>query len=274
MAHETCKELLAMYALSALDQSEQGELQEHLKACPVCRLELAEWEATAAALAYTATPIEPSAQLRERILKGVRAEHPLAAPEQANVLSFSRSPQPARSGWPWFAAVAASIIILALVTGLVTLWRMNRDGQRESARLSSELHLSETELLRESQIVQLLTAPGTRRAELAGTKDAPNAHALLAIDSQTGRTALFARGLPLAPNGKAYQLWFISGKEAPVPGKVFTTDAAGNAILEGQLPANAINASVFAVTLEVQGGVAAPTVAPCLVSQAITQSPS
>ena len=95
-------------------------------------------------------------------------------------------------------------------------------------------------------------------AELAGTKEAPAAHGMLAVDSKSGHAILMAQGLPQAPAGKAYQLWFIAGTR-PMPGKVFQTDAAGNAMLDDQLPAEALNAATFAVTLEPQGGVSAPT---------------
>jgi anti-sigma-K factor RskA len=94
---------------------------------------------------------------------------------------------------------------------------------------------------------------------LKGTKDAPQANALVAIDGQTGRAVLMAKGLPTTPEGKAYQLWFISGSQAPVAGKLFKTDADGNGMLEDQMPSSANSSSVLAVTLEPQAGVQSPT---------------
>jgi anti-sigma-K factor RskA len=268
MVHESCKEMLAVHALSALDASDQRELQEHLATCDVCRRELAEWQAAAAALAYVAAPVEPSAQLRERILERVRDDdHVDRISQQANVLNFSPAGS-SRSRWPEFAAIAASIIFIALVTGLIVLWRQNRSAGVELARLSRELHVQEQKLASDDKIMQILTTRGARSSELLGTKDAPNAHALLAVDRQSGRTVLLALGLPPAPSGKAYQLWFIAGGQAPAPGKVFTTDAIGNALLEDQLPANAHEASIFAVTLEPQAGVPAPTGSMYLLSPA------
>lgn len=268
MVHETCKEMLAVHALSALDGSDQQALQLHLESCAVCRLELAEWQATAALLAYAATPVEPSAQLRERILEKVRAddraEH-LEHSRQPKVLHFSRASGP---GWPVSGAIAASIVFIALAAGLIALWRQNRAVGEELARASRELHLQEQKLSVEHRVMQILTTPGAHSSELAGTKDAPNAHALLTVDKQSGRAVLLARGLPLAPSGKAYQLWFISSGQPPAPGKVFTTDAAGNALLEDQLPANATEPAVFAVTLETAAGVPAPTGSMYLLSPA------
>jgi len=265
MVHEDCKEMLAMHALSALAASDQRELQEHLETCADCRLELAAWQSTAAALAYVAAPLVPSAHLRKRILERAGGNEGVArSSEQSNVLKFSRAAGPSHSWWPAFAAIAAAIIFIALATGLIVLWRQNRVAGVELARLSRDLQLQEQKLASETRIVQILTT--ARSSELAGTKEAPNAHALLAIDAQSGHTVLLARGLPLAPSGKAYQLWFISSGQPPAPGKVFTTDAAGNALLEDQLPQNTTAPSVFAVTLEPQTGVPAPTGAMYLLS--------
>ena len=269
MAHETCKEMLAMHALSALDAADQRELQEHLENCTVCSLELEDWQATAAALAYAAEPVEPSAYLRERILERVRGDERVnRISEQANVLPFSPAAGSSRSRWPAFAAVAASIIFVALVTGLIVLWRQNRAAGLELARLTMEMRLQEQKLASEGKVLQILTTRGARSSELVGTKDAPNAHALLAVDRHSGRTVLLALGLPPAPSGKAYQFWFIAGGQPPAPGKVFTTDADGNALLEDHLPPNAPEPSVFAVTLEPQAGVPAPTGSMYLLSPA------
>jgi len=117
----------------------------------------------------------------------------------------------------------------------------------------------------------LLTHPDTKIAELAGTKDAPGAHAMLLFDHKTGRAILMAKGLPSAPAGKAYQLWFMSGGR-PMAGKVFTTDSAGNAMSHDQVPAEALASTVFAVTLEPQGGVASPTGPMYLLSPAHSSS--
>ena len=87
---------------------------------------------------------------------------------------------------------------------------------------------------------------------------------MLAYD-QNGHAMLMAKGLPAAPKGMAYQLWFIKDNKK-MPGKVFTTDAAGNGILEDEIPTVARNAAVFAITLEPENGVQVPTGSIYLVS--------
>jgi anti-sigma-K factor RskA len=70
---------------------------------------------------------------------------------------------------------------------------------------------------------------------------------------------LLANGLPPAPAGKEYQLWFIVGSNAPMPGKTFAPDDAGHGRLRDQVPQHALDSAVFAITLEPAGGSPAPT---------------
>jgi hypothetical protein len=44
-----------------------------------------------------------------------------------------------------------------------------------------------------------------------------------------------------------------------MPGRTFSTDGHGKAMMEDQIPAVAMNSAVFAITLEPKDGVPAPT---------------
>ncbi len=109
--------------------------------------------------------------------------------------------------------------------------------------------------------------PDTRVVALAGTDQAPQAHARLTYNSGTGVITLSVSGLPTAPAGKAYQLWYMV-KGRPIPGGVFVTGPGGRAMLRGQIPAEARNATAFAVTLENQTGSNKPTGAKYLLGAA------
>ncbi len=279
MVHQDYKELLPAKALTALDAEDAHALDTHLESCSDCRSEMSAWQETAALIALDAKPIEPSAQLRELILKSVRAEgrpeeltrdfvEPGAEPKvsrvDSKVLAFER---PQRNVWASlrsFAAIAAALVIGALIISLLVLWQQDRAAQRELARLSTEMQRVKAQLDHERAVVELLTSPDAHMAKLAGTKDAPGAHAMLAYD-KNGHAMLMAKGLPAVPKGMAYQLWYIKDNKK-MPGKVFTPDAAGNGILEDQIPAVARDAAVFAITLEPESGVPAPTGSIYLVS--------
>jgi anti-sigma-K factor RskA len=237
MVHEDYKEMIPARALSALDAAEARALNDHLSECDECRMELEEWEATAAALAVSAKPMEPSPEVRERLLNEVRKE--LSVPQ---VLPFRSA---TRNVWNRsLAAMAAVIIATVLIVGLVMVWRENRTMREQLAR--------------SQEFQQLINTPGSRMTELKGTDVGAGAIAKLVYDNN-GRAMLLADKLPSVPQGKAYQLWFIVGNNPPMPGKTFVPDSEGKGVLKDQMPQSALNAAVFAITLEPAGGLPAPT---------------
>jgi anti-sigma-K factor RskA/putative zinc finger protein len=281
MAHEDYKEMLAAQALNVLEAAEMRDLEAHLRGCAECRLQLSDWEDTAAGLVFAsleATPLEPSPQLRGRILEGVRADATRRGPQSSSSLGVrtrdtakeiedGHRPQPSNvvplkqarkwsSAQTW-SAIAAGLVLVGLVATLFVLWNQNREARQELARLSAQVRDAQQQLIQQRQAIEIVAAPGTRMMELAGTQLMPEAHAMLAYDIN-GRAILMAKGLPPPPPGKAYQLWFITGGK-PLPGKVFTTDASGAGTLKDQIPPQARTAAVFAITLEPENGVQSPT---------------
>lgn len=274
-SHEDYKELLIPHALDALERAEARSLEEHLEDCAECRTELDSWRATTATLAFAAQTAEPSAQLRTRILDKARALGQPEANTQAKVKreavetvtnhtnsqSSNVIEMPARRAWSSpqiFGAIAASLLIAALAVSSIVLWQRNKAMEAETARLSRQIKEQEQELAKAKEDKSMLTAPGSNMAMLGGTEMAKDARARIAYDRQTGRAMLIADGLPPAPAGKAYQLWFIVEGKPPMPGGVFNTDANGHAEMRDQMPSEGRNAGVFAVTLERAGGVPAP----------------
>lgn len=225
MVHDDYKEMIPAHALSALEAAEERALNEHLAGCAECRRDLAEWEATAASLALSAAPAEPSPEVRTRILRSVSSVVPLRPTK--------------RNSWQRFGAIAAVILFAALLVLVLVLWQQNRT------------------LKQQNEFAQLLTAPGSRVAQLSGTNEAKSATAKLAYD-QNGRAILLADGLPRAPEGKQYQLWFIVNNK-PLPGKTFAPDNRGHSLSNDEVPEAARSSAVFAITLEPAGGVSAPT---------------
>lgn len=272
LSHEDYKELLAPHALDALETAEARALEEHLETCADCREEFDAWLETTAALAFAAETAEPSTLVRGRILEQVsQLEQPARVREgqqrgvsetvtnhtsetSSNVIPLSSAKRRAWTPAQVFGAIAASLIIAALALAVASLWQRNKAMEAEVAELSRKVAQSEQELARarEEQNPSLL-----RIAALAGTDQAKDARAMLTYNHQTGRAMLVADGLPPAPQGKVYQLWFIADGK-PLPGGVFKTDAAGHGELRDQMPPEGRGAAVFAVTLEREGGVPKP----------------
>lgn len=236
MIHDDYKEMIPAHALSALDAADERALNEHLAECAECRRDMAEWEATAASLALSADPMEPSPEIREQILRRAKSEK-----SPGKVLPLER---PRRNLWNSlgsFGAIAAVILFIALIVSVIVLWQQNR------------------RLRQENELVQLLSSPQARVKELKGTNEAPRATAKIVLGSE-GRALLVTSGLPQPPQGKEYQLWVINPKQPPRPEKTFSTDSAGKALLKVErLGEVEREYGVFAVTLEPAGGVKAPT---------------
>jgi anti-sigma-K factor RskA len=173
------------------------------------------------------------------------------------VVPFERRPKTAWTSLGSLGAIAAALALIGLIISLLILWQQNRAAQAEVARLAAEVRETSEQLAREREMVALITTPGARMAELAGTKEAPGAHAIVAYD-KNGEAMLMAKGLPVAPAGKAYQLWFIKGGK-PLPGRVFMSDPNGNGRMRDQVPSEALNDAVFAITLEPASGAQSPT---------------
>ena len=274
--HEDYKEMLAAHGLGALDASEARSLETHLQGCDECQRELNEWESTAAVLALDTAPIAPSFQLRDRILDAARADvakstsagltagSATSRREASKVVSLPthRKTPPAIPSW---FAIAAGLVFVVLLGSLFVLWRQNKAAGEELARLSAQVREAQQQMVRQREAIEIVTAPGARMSELAGTKEMPGAHGMVAFD-KNGRAIVMAKGLPPPPAGKAYQLWFIAGGK-PMPGKVFMTDESGMGSLTDHMPAEAMSGAVFAITLEPAGGVQAPTGAVYLSSQ-------
>ena len=235
MVHDDYKEMIPARALSALDAAEERALNEHLENCSDCRKELEDWQATAAAMSLASDPAEPSPQVRERILSEVRKDL------TADVIPFKSTPR--RNLWSSFGslgAIAAVVLFAALSIGLAVLWRQNQ------------------RLARDREFVELVNTPGAKVSELKGVDAAQSTTAKLAYD-RNGRAILIASKLPNVPQGKAYQLWFIVGNKPPMPGKTFVPDSGGNAVLNDEMPREAVDANVFAITVEPASGSNAPT---------------
>lgn len=262
MVHQDYKELLSVHALSALEPKDAELLASHIQECPECRAEMDQWFETAAMLACDAPLLEPLPEVRDRIFQNVnRSLAPTQVggknSEATNVVPMTARRKEKRSSWQSWMAIAAGLAFVAFVVSLFVLWSQNQAARQELASLASQFKNAQLQLARQREVIEIVTRPGTRTIELAGTEVAPDAHGTVAI-GRNGGAVLLANNLPPVPEEKGYQLWFLSGGK-PLPGKVFIPDETGNGTLEDQVPANVKGTVGFAITLEPKMGVTAPT---------------
>jgi anti-sigma-K factor RskA len=226
--NEDLHDLVAPYALDALDDDERDAFERHLAECEQCRAQLAELQEATTALAYAAEGPEPPAELRERILEAARKNG------GAQVVQF-----PKRQWLLPAAGIAAAVAAVAAIA--VGLW---------AASLKSDLDREREARRAEAKAIALLASDAERRP-LSGGRGA----LLLASD---GSAALVTCDLATAPKGKAYEAWVIAN-ETPRPAGLFRGgEDCDVKVLTRQVPRDA----VVAVTLEGEDGAAQPTSKP------------
>src|SRR5437016_1850929 len=110
--------MLMGHALSALDESEARALEAHLPTCADCRLEMDHWRESAALLAFAGRPLEPSPQLRTRILQDLEKASDLEKKTEslkadrsaaASVIQLPRGPGRAWTSVQTWGAMAAAL---------------------------------------------------------------------------------------------------------------------------------------------------------------------
>jgi anti-sigma-K factor RskA len=260
MVHEDYKEMLAPHALDALDTTDAQAFEDHVSGCAECRAEVADWRDAAALLAYAATPTAPPEELRARILSAAKQR------TNASARVVALPPRRTSNVWPALLKIAAAVAVVALIGGVLWLWRRDVTSRREIARLTREVVTQQRELARsrdalahQRDLVVLLSSANAKKMELTGTAPAQKARGTFVFDQQTGSAMLMTDALPAAPAGMAYELWFIPKGHLPMAGKVFSVDASGRATVSDLMPPEAREKAVIAITLEPKHGSAQPT---------------
>jgi anti-sigma-K factor RskA len=264
--HQQYQEQLALHALDALNGAEARALEAHLATCAECRAALSEWRDATGLLAHASTPAAPSDELRMRILAAARAE--TRGPQTESSAKVVPMPIAARRSnlWPNVFRIAAAVAIVGLLVGVIVMWRRDVMSRREIARITREktraenlLALEREARAKERDAIAMLNSRDTKKMELAGTQTAQNARGTFVFDPKTGHGMLMTEGLPATPADKQYEVWFIPKGHTPMPGKMFTVDRSGRAMVTGEIPLEARLNPVIAITLEPKKGSAAPT---------------
>lgn len=246
MAHnERFEELVALKALGVPLGEDAAELARHLEGCVECEALLAELREAAAALSVTASPVVPPPELRRRILGSLSAAPRAVA-----------APRPALA--PWLLAAAAALLVAVVGLDDARLRRQREDLRSRTDDLSARLATARQELARQDLRARVLESDDVRLLYLGGKDPQPGARGKVFWSPKAKRGVLLAGNLTPLPPGKQYELWvFAKGK--PVAAGVFDADPSGRAIFESADLATIDQAENFAVTVEPQGGVSAPT---------------
>jgi anti-sigma-K factor RskA len=241
-------DLLIAYALDTLDSQEAEQVSRLLQERPELRATVAELRATLDKLPYALPEPEIAADLRARTL----------AHATGRSLGRTEAPRGRAAGWWRSLALALGGLSAALAVAALALWGQLGTAQRELALARGELQ----QILAERQQIVRVVSSYETVAALAGEG---GSGALLRTPG--GDVVLAARLPQLAP-GRVYQLWLITGQEAPVSGGTFQVDEDGYGLIALAAGPQALAADTFAVTDEPgPDGSPGPTTAPLIAGQ-------
>jgi anti-sigma-K factor RskA len=276
MEHQELLELAALLPLGTLSAEDERRLEAHLQdGCAECEAAIRASAEVVDALALTVAPLEPSPELRTRLLARAAEE---GAARRSSPPGRLRAPRRARIAAG--LALAASVLLAALLGLQVQQLRGALDGARQTvaqleaaladatgerdrlaarvAEASAERAGLEDRLASAVRTLADLTARETRSVALAGTEHAPAAAARAFLDPETRRLLLVVYELPPPPPGRSYQLWVIVGGE-PVSAGVFDVDATGRTRYQAAETPALEGAVTIAVTIEPAGGLPKPS---------------
>jgi anti-sigma-K factor RskA len=229
-------ELIAGYALDALEPADRARAKELLERSEEAREELRSFTEATAALATAATGPAPRPDLRERILDAARAEAqtvvPLATRRRSRVV-------------PALGAAAALAAVAALALGV---W---------GASVSSDLDASRSALAQSRAAASVLASPEARDVALEqgdGRLVVAGTDAVLVVSS-----------LAAAPAGQTYEVWVLDG-ETPIPAGLFSGGETHDVV---PVAGRVVPGAKVLVTLERSGGVDAPTSTPLVASKPV-----
>ena len=218
-------ESLPAFALGGLDATETRQVTEHLAGCHICRTELRAFQNAANQLAFAASDMLPSENLKSRLMERIQGI-------KSNGPSRERSWVPGRF-IPVGGLIGLLLLLVLLASNLMLWQRLN--------------HL------------EVLTGPlGMRAITLQNTEAAPNASGFVIISSDGENGVLVVDELPQMDEQYEYQLW-LERSGSITSGAVFPVDESGYRGMRIGAPETLLLYSSVRVTIEPAGGSEKPT---------------
>lgn len=253
------------YAIGAMSQESARALLLHTVDCERCDLIVVESRRVAATLTLGLPRHSPPPRLRRRVLRSAGILQPAPLRWAARLLAAG-------------TGVAAIIIAIAALTGLVGVRSQVNDLRSENARLdrliadtraqevqiaaiSRELNDQQREATElqaaargNNDLVLALLSPNSRIAEVFSVGDAAFSVGRFIWDSAQQKVWFVASRLPQLNDGRTYQLWVSSAGKFTSLGS-FNADDAGLARFETAVPQGIKDYESAVVTIEPSPGV-------------------
>jgi anti-sigma-K factor RskA len=242
--------ILEAYTLGELSANEREAVEKNLQQYPALREELSIIEQSVEALLMQ-TAVKPRAEVKTKLFEKIKQE------TAAKVISM-----PPATTAPWRYATAASVAIALLSSYLAfnywDKWKTSETSLTnlvaQNQRIAQDYNNVNLRLDRIETDLKVTSNPDFTRVVMKGTPNAPESIASIYWNEQTKEVYLSIQSMRELSKENQYQLWAIIDG-TPVDVGVFDSNSAGLLKMKGgsKLP------SAFAVTIEVRGGKATPS---------------
>lgn len=232
------EELLAAFALDALEIDEKLQVEAHLENCPACQRALVDYQAVGEGLMAALPPIQPPARVRARLLA-------------------QTAPQPEQQDWserwrslfPRLVPIAALTAVLILLVFNINLLRRTHQMLETQEKLAQQNQAYQT-------AYALMTYPGSQVVVI----DDENIYGTLVYDPGGQVAVLNVWGLAALSEGKDYQVWLIEPDETRISGGVFQASEDLDYVSVVIKSPHSLDSFIgIGVTIEPEGGSPGPT---------------
>jgi anti-sigma-K factor RskA len=275
---EEIKGLAALYALGSLTQREARSFEAHMQeGCSVCEGEFHKLENVLAGIGYAAGEIPVPDYVRELLMARIEREGPdtasAAEPKkdvkpkpQAHPAPRPFLSQPSREQPSFFSWIlAAAFALLALLAFYAYRSAQNVNTELHAKASAAQSDVKDLQVMLDIQkgrvgelesLFSVVSKPDSRILHLAGQDPVSSASGAILWDTHQNQCLIFGY-FPLPPEGKAYQLWFLT-PTTKIPAGLLKPDPIGRFYTRAAVPRDIPNLAV-AVTLEPDNGSQIPT---------------
>ncbi|MES2370959.1 MAG: anti-sigma factor [Bacteroidota bacterium] len=239
--------VIESYVLGMADAQETAELEQLSRQYPEIRKAIDDFELNLE-MQSLATAVMPSPEVKKQLL---------------NKLDFAKEEKARVVGFQWTRYVAAASVILLVASAALNIYFYNQF--RSTSNAYQALLIEKTSLIADSRNMQtkalelynnmqMMSDPSFMKVSMSGDQIPGKAGNLATVfwNSKSKDVYLLPNKLAAAPPGMQYQLWAI------VDGKPVDAGMIGACAGLCKMK-NIPTASMFAVTLEKEGGVPSPT---------------
>ena len=249
------EEFLAAYALNALPEAEEFQVEAHLDTCAICREEVARSLSATVLLSQAVERQTPPLELRSRLMAALDR----AAPQPtASAPSVPVSPAAAVPGtfifglrfpWPRILAPAAAALVVLLAASLVMNLRYFGQVDKlndENSRLTARVLQFSTEdsglmefLQQEEMASYLMANPSNEPLMLAPPGGGKEPQGVLLVAEDSRHAILLVSGMAQESSPASYQVWLLRTDQRVRMGQV-EVDSTGWGTLSFYYPPESV----------------------------------